>query len=96
MNKIPRWVWILGAVVLMAAFGGDPLPESAAATNEKSANGARVHVVVVNDTLSKLAKRYLGNASLWTVIYAANKAVIGSNPDLIYPGQELVIPSSVS
>jgi hypothetical protein len=46
------------------------------------------------NTLSGLAARYCGatHTNDWTGIYAANKATIGSNPNLIYPNQHLVIP----
>jgi hypothetical protein len=44
------------------------------------------------DTLSGIAARECGgHANDWTGIYAANKAVIGSNPNLIKPGQQLDI-----
>jgi nucleoid-associated protein YgaU len=29
---------------------------------------------------------------MYTKIYEANKDLIGGNPNLIYPGQQLVIP----
>ena len=48
--------------------------------------------VVKGDCLSSIAKRFYGKASKWTVIYEANKGVIGGNPNLIYPGQVLTIP----
>jgi LysM domain len=53
---------------------------------------ARTHTVVSGDNLSMLAKRFYGKEALWTKIYAANKAVIGPNPNLILVGQKLVIP----
>lgn len=55
--------------------------------------GGTSYTVVKDDWLSKLALRYYGNANLWPEIYAANQAVIGSNPDLIFPGQRFVIPN---
>lgn len=51
-----------------------------------------VYVVVSGDNLSKIARRFYGNESLWPKIYAANRAVIGNNPNLIRVGQKLVIP----
>jgi LysM repeat protein len=50
------------------------------------------YVVVSGDYLSKIAQQFYGNANLWPQIYAANKGVIGANPNLIFPGQTLVIP----
>lgn len=44
------------------------------------------------DTLSAIAQRAYGNAALWYIIYNANQGVIGGNPNLIYPGQQYIIP----
>lgn len=48
------------------------------------------YTVQPGDTLSKIAKKYLGNASLWRKIYEDNKATI-KNPNVIRVGQNLVI-----
>ena len=42
--------------------------------------------------MSKIAKSLLGDAKKWRLLYEANKDVVGSNPDLIKPGQVLKIP----
>lgn len=52
----------------------------------------KIHTVVPGDWLSKIAITYYKDMSKWTVIYEANKTVIGNNPDLIKPGMQLVIP----
>lgn len=44
------------------------------------------------DSLSKIALREYKDASQWRKIYEANITVIGKNPNLIKPGQKLVIP----
>ncbi|MGW2720626.1 transglycosylase family protein [Streptomyces sp. NPDC001492] len=44
------------------------------------------YTVREGDTLSKIAARH---GTTWQRLYAANKAVIGSDPDLIVPGQQL-------
>jgi LysM repeat protein len=54
--------------------------------------GSQTYVVQNGDSLSKIAKQYYGKAELWRRIYERNQKVIGSNPNLIYPGQALVIP----
>ena len=46
--------------------------------------------------LWKIAEKYLDNASRWKEIYNLNKKVIGSNPNLIYPGQVLTLPGTSS
>jgi LysM repeat protein len=52
----------------------------------------RWHFVVSGDTLSGLAKKYYGKASLYMKIFEANKDQL-TNPDLIKVGQKLRIPS---
>ncbi len=52
----------------------------------------RIHVVQPGDWLSKLAITYYGDMNKWDVIYKRNIDQIGLNPDLIKPGQRLVIP----
>ncbi len=69
----------------------DPLSD--AGTRGGGNVGERTHVVVPGDTLSALAARYLGDADRWPEIYAANRGLI-ADPDLIYPGQELTIPTA--
>lgn len=50
------------------------------------------YTVVSGDSLSKIAKKFYGNANAWNKIFQANKDKI-SNPDLIRPGQVLRIPA---
>lgn len=52
------------------------------------------HTVVADETLSHISLKYYGSAvkEKWMVIYEANKAVIGDNPNRIRPGQVLKIP----
>lgn len=49
------------------------------------------------DTLSSIALRAYGDGSevSWQVIYDANQAVIGDDPDRLTPGQVLYIPAGV-
>lgn len=55
---------------------------------------AKTYTVRKGDCLWNIAKKksIYGNASKWRKIYNANKKLIGKNPNLIYPGQKLVIP----
>jgi nucleoid-associated protein YgaU len=50
------------------------------------------YTVVAGDSLSKIAKKFYGNANAWNTIFQANKDKI-SNPDVIHPGQLLRIPA---
>jgi nucleoid-associated protein YgaU len=45
------------------------------------------------DSLSKIAKDVYDDASRYMKIFEANKATIGDNPNLIKPGQKLVLPN---
>jgi nucleoid-associated protein YgaU len=49
------------------------------------------YTVKKGDYLSKIAKEVYGNANKYNVIFEANKPML-KNPDLIYPGQVLIIP----
>jgi uncharacterized protein YidB (DUF937 family) len=49
------------------------------------------YTVVAGDSLSKIAKRYYGDAQQWRRIYDANREEV-KDPDLIHPGQKLRIP----
>ena len=50
-----------------------------------------VHTVAPGETLSKLAKEYLGDSHRYMDIFNANKDTL-ANPDLIKVGQRLNIP----
>ncbi|HEY5313066.1 MAG TPA: LysM peptidoglycan-binding domain-containing protein [Pirellulales bacterium] len=50
-----------------------------------------VHRVREGETLSSLARHYLGSADRYAELFAANRQVL-SDPDQLRPGMELVIP----
>ncbi|GIP24229.1 LysM peptidoglycan-binding domain-containing protein [Paenibacillus sp. J22TS3] len=53
----------------------------------------KAYVVIPGDTLWKISQRTLGKGDRWNEIYSLNRQTIGKNPNSIYPGQKLVIPS---
>lgn len=61
-------------------------------TNVKS--GEACYTVVSGDSLSTISQKFYGNMNGDSVakIYYSNMATIGSNPNLIVPGQKLLIP----
>ncbi len=61
--------------------------------NSPAPASAQSYTVVKGDWLWKIAKRFYGDGSLYTVIYNANRETIGGNPNLIFPGQVLTIPA---
>lgn len=65
------------------------LPETEPAAPAKPA--PRVHLVKSGDTLSKIAKKYYGDAGKYMKIFEANRDKL-KDPDKIFPDQELVIP----
>ncbi len=50
------------------------------------------HEVKSGESLSVIAKKYYGNAMKYNLIFEANKDIL-NNPDVIHPGQNLVIPN---
>lgn len=52
----------------------------------------QTYTVKKGDCLWSIAKSLYGSGSKYSVIYDANKSVIGGNPNRIYPGQVLTIP----
>ena len=65
-----------------------PSPSEGAAANAPT---ARMYIVQSGDSLSKIAKKFYGDATSWKKIFEANRDVV-KNPDLIQPGWKLQIP----
>lgn len=63
--------------------------DTVTATEQTSA-----YTVKSGDCLWNIAKAYLGDGSRYAEIYELNKATIGPDPNLIYPGQTLTLPAS--
>jgi hypothetical protein len=84
--------------VLFRKYNGfriDPTSPTAGAKPKRGLaklSGSKTYVVKPGDSLSAIAQREYGNASLWRKIYEANAGAIGSNPNLIKPHVKLVIP----
>jgi nucleoid-associated protein YgaU len=66
-------------------------PTAAATPGAKAASPSRMYTVKPGDTLSKIAKQELGDASKYPQIFEANKPML-KDPDKIYPGQVLRVP----
>lgn len=69
-------------------------PAAAGGQNEGTAqenNPSGTYVIQKGDCLWSIAEKQLGDGYRWTEIYEKNRASI-SDPSLIYPGQELVLP----
>lgn len=72
-----------------------PKPQASMQQSRETSNAPSggTYTVVSGDCLWKIAKQFYGDGGKWSIIYNANKSVIGGNPNLIYPGQVLTIPA---
>ena len=52
----------------------------------------KTYTVKSGDCLWNIAKKQYGSGAQYNKIYNANKELIGGNPNLIYPGQDLTLP----
>jgi uncharacterized protein YidB (DUF937 family) len=78
--------------------GDKPKPDFSNVTSGSSSTAPapakpaeKTYTVVAGDSLSKIAKKFYGDANKWKKIFEANKDLI-KNPDLIKPGQTFKIP----
>ncbi len=67
-----------------------PSASPAPAKVESTSSAPKTYTVVKGDNLSAISRRF--GLPGWKDLYNANRDVIGSNPNLIYPGQVLKIP----
>lgn len=72
---------------LLLAWGAGAAPDQLRAQESDSGD----YAVERGDTLWDIARRLLDDPFRWQEIYSANRGLL-SNPDRIYPGQELTIP----
>jgi nucleoid-associated protein YgaU len=87
IKTIPDW---RNEIVANVQATGGGAAQGAAGT----AGSETTYTVKAGDTLSKIAKELLGNASAYMEIFNANKDQL-SDPDKIKPGQQLKIPQTV-
>ena len=82
LKTVPDWKTDVVADIKVKPKAGVDAPVSSMKT----------YTVKAGDTLSKIAKEYLGNANEYMKIFNANKDQL-SDPDKIKPGQVLKIPA---
>jgi nucleoid-associated protein YgaU len=79
------------AVLMAGNVQGVKAVSAAGVTAPPQTGKVEYYVIQKGDTLSAIAKRFLGQASAYPKIFEANREVI-KDPDLIYPGQKIRIP----
>ncbi|MEW9521525.1 transglycosylase family protein [Streptomyces tubercidicus] len=65
-----------------------PSEDRASRSTERKSTGHGNYTVKAGDTLAKIAKAH---GTDWKSVYKDNKSVIGGNPNLIFPGQQLTV-----
>ena len=85
LKTIPDWQKDINADIQVVPQA-QPVGTSGTATAEKT------YTVQGGDTLSKIAREYLGDGNAYMKIFNANRDQL-SDPDKIRPGQVLKIPS---
>lgn len=88
--SIPASVLVKEQPAQPAAAGSD---EGTSGRDQPETTGTQSYTVKSGDSLSAIARKLTGSTN-WQTIYEQNKAVIGSNPNMIKPGQVLTIPGA--
>jgi hypothetical protein len=88
---------IIGMMVVVLGWVFGPVVQAAGPPGQEE---GQEYVVQADDWLSKLAEKYLGNADLWPrIVEATNtraadpRLAVIENPNFIYPGQIIFIPT---
>jgi LysM repeat protein len=89
IKTIPEWQKEVVADIRVT--GGPAAPAASAPAGNSGTSAGRTYTVQPGDTLSKIAKDYLGSSNAYMRIFEANKDQL-SDPDKIKPGQVLQIP----
>lgn len=91
--KLSEWKDYSARRITLPAEPSKPAQaQEPARTGKPEAAAAKTYTVKSGDCLWNIAKKFYGKGGDYAKIYNANKGTIGSNPNLIYPGQVLTIP----
>lgn len=83
-----------GVKTVKVSLSGLAAARATSTSNSNAAGGSlKTYTVVKGDCLWNITRAATGNGARWRELYNINKSVIGSNPNLIYPGQVLTLPS---
>jgi nucleoid-associated protein YgaU len=88
LEAVEKVILLAGNIEGVESVNGDGLKvESGEAAGEPE-----FYTIVKGDSLWKIAKKYYGDGNKYPVLFEANREVI-KDPDLIYPGQVIRVPS---
>jgi nucleoid-associated protein YgaU len=62
--------------------------------NNASGEKYEKYVIQPGDTLWFIALKYLDSGYRWNELYSLNNEIVGTNPNLIYPGMVLLLPTT--
>ena len=88
IKTVPDWQQEVVADIRVIVTKQQPAAQGTSGTQSAQMT---TYTVQSGDTLSAIAKRYLGNANEYMAIFNANRDQL-SDPDTIKPGQVLKIP----
>jgi nucleoid-associated protein YgaU len=93
LKEVPDWQKdVVADIKVRPSTMKDPTPNRSAAPQQTSSPAAMTtYTVQAGDTLSAIAKKFLGNANDYMEIFNANRDQL-TDPDKIKPGQVLKIP----
>src|SRR5918996_4554136 len=94
LKAVPDWQKeVVADIKIRPSTMKDPTPAPGATPRQTTAPAAAMttYTVQSGDTLSAIAKKFLGNANDYMEIFNANRDQL-SDPDKIKPGQVLKIP----
>jgi nucleoid-associated protein YgaU len=95
LKTVPDWQKEVVADIKVRPAGARTTPQQTAAPGAGTQGAGTTYTVQQGDTLSAIAKRFLGNANDYMEIFNANKDQL-TDPDKIKPGQVLKIPQHTS
>ncbi|MEE8330445.1 MAG: LysM domain-containing protein [Acidimicrobiia bacterium] len=102
LGGLARGAPAISAVAPVTSRIAQTPPTAKTSESEPQPRATETYVVRPGDSLWAIACRHLQASGapttdaaidrMWRTIYAANRQVVGEDPDLIYPGTQLTIP----
>src|SRR4051812_25229889 len=90
-NKVWDQIKVVNPNWIQELIADITVEESSQATPARNLSASRTYTVQAGDSLSKISKKYYGDADQYMKIFEANRGLL-TDPNKISPGQELTIP----